>query len=130
VHHALGGDQRVGHFLDRRCFALEDQNFEAIVMIQVDVQRREDEMKVVVLHGREPVRQKPHVMIVNQRERADDEAIRLPGSLLDERFADEVAKRFGAAGIPALVNVIVEAGEKVGIDGYADAAEIAHLLSA
>src|ERR1700680_2330496 len=85
-------------------------------------------MEVIVLHRREAIREQPHLMIVNQRQRADDDTIRLFGGFLDEGFADEIAKRFGAVGVTPLADVLVELLEQVGIDGYADAAQVAHLL--
>ena len=79
-------------------------------------------------HGSEAVRKLAHVMVVDQCEGADDGAVRLLGCFLNERFADEVAKRFGAVGVAPLSDVLVELREKVGIDGNADAAKFAHLL--
>ena len=52
----------------------------------------------VVLHGGETVRQHAHVMIVNQCQRADYQAIRLLGGF-SINFANEVAKGFGTIGI-------------------------------
>ena len=97
-------------------------------MIEVYVKRGEDQIKMIVLHGRQALRQQAHVMIVDQRESADYQAVGLLGGFLDQGFADQVAEGFGAVGVSALGDVMVEFGEKVGIDGYADAAEIAHLL--
>ena len=128
MHDTFGGDQRVGHFLNGGRFAFEDQDFEAVVMIKVHMEGRQDEIEMIVLHGGEPLRQETHVMIVNQSQRSDDQAVRFGGGLLNEGFTDEVAEGFGAIGVAALGDVVVEGGEEVGIDGYADAAEIAHLF--
>ena len=98
-------------------------------MVQMDMQSREHDMKMIVLHCSEPVRQQTYVMIVDQRQSADDNAIRFLSGLLDERFTDQVAERFGTIGITSLFYVLIELGKKIGIDGYTDAAEIAHLLS-
>ena len=97
-------------------------------MVEMHVQRGQDQMKMIVLHGGEPVRELAHVVIVDQRERADDQAVRLLGGFFDEGFADEVAEGFGTVGIAAFLDVLVEFGEQVGIDGYADTAEVAHLI--
>lgn len=97
-------------------------------MIQMNVQSRENQVKMVVLHGRQAVRQHTHVVVVDQRQGADDNAVRFFGGSLNESFADEVAKGFGAVGVASLADVMVELFEKIGIDGYADAAEFAHLL--
>ena len=97
-------------------------------MIEVHVQRREDQMKMVVLHGGEAVRQHAHVVVVDQGESADYQTVRLLRGFLDEGFADQVAEGFGAVGVTSLGDVVVEFGEEVRIDGYADAAEIAHLF--
>ena len=83
---------------------------------------------MIMLHGGEPVRKHAHMMIVDQRQCAHHHAIRFLGGLFNQRFANEVAKSLGPVGIAALLNMFVESCEKVGIDGYADAAEVAHLF--
>lgn len=128
MHHALGGYEGVGHFLNGGGFTFEDEHFEAVVMIEVDVEGRKDQMEMVVLHGGEAVREQADVMIVDQGESADYGAIGLFRGLFDERVTDEVAEGFGAIGVAAMGDVVIEFGEKVGIDGYADAAEVAHLF--
>ena len=128
MHHTFGRDQCVGHFLNGGGLAFQYENFQAVVMIEMHVKGRQDQMKMIVLHGRQAIRQKAHVVIVDQRQSADDNAVRLLGGFFDEGFPDEVAKRFGTVGVPAQADVTVEFFEKVGIDGYADAAEFAHLF--
>ena len=98
-------------------------------MVEVNMERRKDQVKMVVLHGREAIRQKADVMIVDEGESSHHGTVGFGSGFLDQGVADQIAKRFGAVGVSALFNVLVEFGEKVGIDGYADAAEIAHLLS-
>jgi len=95
-------------------------------MIEMHVERRKDKVKMVVLHRRQAVRKLAHMMIIDEGQRAHDRAIRFLRGLLDECVANQVAERFGAVGVSPLLNMFVEFGEKVGIDGHADAAKIAH----
>lgn len=122
MHDTLRRNQRVGHLLYRGGLAFEDQNFETVIVIQMHVKSGQHQMKMIVLHGREAVRQETHVMIVDQRQGADDNTIGLLGGFLDEGVADQVAKRFGTVGVASLTDVLIEFVEQVGIDGYADAA--------
>src|SRR5579859_3583447 len=65
-------------------------------------------------------------MIVDQGHGADHAGFgRLPG-LLHELIADEVAEGFGAVGVTALGDELVELIQKLGIDSNANPAEAAH----
>jgi ABC-type Co2+ transport system permease subunit len=67
-----------------------------------------------------------HVVVVDQGDGSDHVRLgRLPG-FLDQFIADQVAEGFGAVGVAALVNQLIEFFQKLGIDGYANPAEAAH----
>ena len=75
VLHSLGADEDFGDLLDLTSFASHHQDFEAVVVVQVHVKRREDEAMVFVLQVREPFVQQADVVVVDQRNRADHVAV-------------------------------------------------------
>jgi len=123
---ALGTDEGVGNLLDGAGLTAHDQNFQAIVVIEVHVQSGEDGAVEFVLQVDQFIAQHAYVVIVNQRDGAHHAAIGGLGHLLDELVADQVAEGLGSTGIAALFDEAVEFVEEVGIDGDADAGEIAH----
>ncbi len=83
-------------------------------------------MVAFVLHVGEALGKLAHVVIVDQRDGAYDDAVRTLGRFFDEGFADQVAKRFRAVGVAAAGDKIVEFLEQIGIDGDANPTEFAH----
>ena len=75
VLHSLGADERVGNLLHGRGFAAHHQHFQAIVVIQVDVQRGKDRAVKVVLHVGEFLVEHADVVVVDERDRAHDVAV-------------------------------------------------------
>ncbi len=51
--HAFGADQRIGDSLNFFRFASHQQNFQAVIMIQMNMHRREDALVMLVLHIRQ-----------------------------------------------------------------------------
>src|SRR5271166_1009344 len=124
---AFGADQGVSQLFHRAGLAFNYQHLEAIVVVEMNVQRGEDVVEVRVLQSGELFAEQPDVVIVDQRDRADYVAVgALPGFLY-QLVADQVAKRLRAIGVSARGDEAIEFVEKIGIDGYADAAEFAHL---
>ena len=77
-------------------------------MIQVDVQRGENGVVKVVLHVGELLVEQADVVVVDQRDGAHHMAVgRFPG-LLHQLVADQVAEGFGAVGVAALRDQLVE----------------------
>ena len=91
---ALGRNQGVGHLVHHRSLALEHQHFEAMVMVEMNMQRGEHVVITLMLHFREALGKHADVMIVNQRHRADYDAIRPLRRFFDQRVANQIAKRF------------------------------------
>ena len=130
MHDSLGRNQRVRHLLNCRRLALEDQDLQAVIVIQMNMKRGKNQMKMVVLHRGKAIRKQAHVMIVNQRQRPHHRAIGLLRGLFDKHVPNQVPEGFGAIVVASLLNVIVEFGEQIGINRYADAAEVAHSIRA
>jgi hypothetical protein len=126
VFDALGADQDVGHFADIGGLAADHEDLEAIIVIEVDVKSGEDGVKVIVLDSRKLLIQHADVMVVHKGERADDEAVRGFGHLLDEFVPNEIPEGFGTVGVAALGDQFVEFVKEIGIDRHANPAEAAH----
>jgi hypothetical protein len=71
VLHALGAYQLVGKALDLRGSAAHNHNFQAVMGIKMDVQRRNDGVVMGVLMLGEFVGEVAGVVIVDQRDGAD-----------------------------------------------------------
>ena len=69
------------------------------------------------------------MVIVHQCDRADHITLRRLGHFLHKLVADQVPKGLGAVGVPALGDETVELLQEIGIDSYANPAEIAHAYS-
>src|SRR4051794_22890538 len=81
---------------------------------------------MIVLNAGKLLVEHADVVIVNQRDGADHVALgRLP-RFFDELIADQVAEGFGAVGIAALADQLVELRKQIRIDGYANSAKAAH----
>jgi len=126
VLYALGADQLIRDRLDCARFALDNDDFQAIIVIQMNMQGGENLLVMIVLQVRQFLIQHPDMMIVNHGDRTHYLAIRRFPRFLDQFITDHVAKGFGAIGITSGGNQFIELGEEVGIDCDADAAEFTH----
>jgi len=118
---ALGHDQ-VGERLDLRDAASKDGYFEAIIVVEVNVQGRDGQFVMIVLLGGEPLRQLARLMLVDVGQRTDARLLRLdPRRLRGLGFAHEVPDGLGPAGIAPLPTQSVEGGEEIVVDGDGDA---------
>jgi hypothetical protein len=96
VPDAFDGGQHVGKPLHLPGSSLDGNDFQAVVMIQVDVLRRNDQFLKIMLDIREFVQQVPLVMIEDEGDGAGYLPVLLP-FFPDKFLADHVAERFGAA---------------------------------
>jgi hypothetical protein len=126
VFDAFGADEGIGQRFDFGDFAGGDDDFEAVVMVEVDVQSRENVVMVAVLKFRQLFLELADVVVVNERDGSDHLARGVFGSLADELGADEVAEGLGAVGVTAFGDEGVEFFEEGGIEGDANAAEVGH----
>ena len=100
--------QPLGDVFDGFRLAPEDDDFEAVVAVHVDVKVRDDLGGVFVLNVHESVGQITVVVFVDQSEHSDLGGFIVRPALLHQFRPDEVSNRFGSAGITSLADEGVE----------------------
>ena len=123
---ALDACQGVGEFLNVLGATPHDDHLEAVVVVEVNVQRRNDQVAVVMLHLGNFVGERARVMIVNHGDRGGHLRLGIAPLLLDQRLAHQIAYRFGAVGIPLALVALVESGKQILGDGNGVAFEVGH----
>lgn len=103
----------------------EDENFEAVVVVEMDVEGADDDLLVVVLQFEKAGDKVAAVMIIDEGEGPGHVAALGP-LLLDEAGAEEVADGLGAVGVPLATDLGVEGLEEALGEGDADADERIH----
>jgi Ni2+-binding GTPase involved in maturation of urease and hydrogenase len=124
--YAFGADEHIGDLLHSGSFAADDQNLEAMIMVEVDVQSGENVVVKIVLEIGELLTQQADVVVIDKSDSADNRAVRMFRDRIDEFGADEVAERFGAVAIATAGDQTIEFAKQVGVDGYANSAKLAH----
>ena len=121
------GDHRLGKFPDRGGAAAQDGDFEAIVVVEMNMHRRDLKIVMIVMCVRQSLRQFARVVIEDVGQGCDALSLRV---VIDPRLleteAGKVAQRLGSI----LVAVIVHEGGKFGgeLVGHADGDPL-HVLS-
>ena len=72
MFYPFGGNQLLGDLLDSVRAPSNDQDFQAIVMVEVDVEARNDDIVVVMLNVRQRGLDAGLMMVVNKRDGAGD----------------------------------------------------------
>ncbi len=90
---AVRGDQFIGDFLYSCGLASHSQDFQAIVVVQMDMERGKDYIMMIVLDVGEGRLHMLAVMIVNQSYGAGDFAIAKVLPVFDQARPDEVSHR-------------------------------------
>jgi len=90
VFDAARGDQFIGDGFDGLGFAAHGEDFQAVMVVQMDVQRGEDEVVVVVLDIGEGCLDVLFVVVIDQGDGAGDFAVAVVLPVLDQAGADEV----------------------------------------
>jgi hypothetical protein len=67
---ALGGDERVSHLSNPVGATANGENFQTVTMVQVDVQRGNNQIAMIVLDVRQQLHQMRFVMVVHDGNRA------------------------------------------------------------
>lgn len=115
---AFGRDDALGCAPEHARRSAHDDHLEAVVVIEVHVQRGDHLLAEVVLHLRERLGELADVMIVHQRERAA--RLGLVVDLLDEIGPDEIADRLAAIHVSLRLDARVEAFEQISVDRDAE----------
>jgi hypothetical protein len=129
VLHAFQPDEPVGKLLDLAGFAMDDEHFKAGVMVKMRMTGGDYQMMEGVLQVGELFADAMGVVIVDERDGADDGDIGRAGLLADEAIADEVAECLRAICVSGVTDGTVKAVQKVGINGNSDAAQYTHACS-
>lgn len=124
--HAFDADQGIGNLLDLRPLALDDEDFEAVTVIQVHMHSRQHQRVESVLNGDELVGQQRHVMVIDKGDRPDRFFILIP-FLPDQVAADEIAKRFRPVRVFFSSDMAIEIIEEMMIERHAEANEFLHV---
>ena len=90
VFYPFGGDEFVGNLADGAGLAAHDQNFEAVVVVEMNMNGREDYVVVVVLDVRQCLLDVHLVVVIDERDSAGDVFIAEFLAMLDELVADHV----------------------------------------
>lgn len=98
---AFGADQGIGKCSDALGIAAHDQNFETIIMVEMNVQSRDDEVGMMVLQIGEHGLQTRLVMIEQKRDGARDLTTQTV-PMFDQMSANHVANGKRAVGITLL----------------------------
>src|ERR1039458_10582752 len=88
---AFSGDEFVGNLLDGPGLAAHGQDFQAVVVVQVDVQRGKDDVVVVVLDVGESGLDVLLVVVVNERDGAGDVAVAVVLVVFDKLVPDHIS---------------------------------------
>jgi len=94
--HAFSADKTVCKLLHILRGPTKYDHFEAILVVEVGMQGRNNYFMVFVLEIGELLRQKAGVMVVNQGDRAHDERVCGDHYRADEPVANQIAKGFRA----------------------------------
>ena len=101
----------------------QDQNFETVVVIQMNVSCRNDLFEVFVLHSSQSIVELPDMMIVNEGYSSDHLCSRVANRLRDQGFAHQIPKRFGAICISLLRDHPIELIEQRRRNSDSDSAQ-------
>ena len=100
-------------------FAADGDNFQAVIVIEVDVLGGDDRSVAVVLNVSQFSDDITFVMIVDQYNGADNLVARLPFRL-NQSGTDQVADGFGASRTTLGLDLPVELGHQILIERYAE----------
>ena len=122
VLHPFETDEKVGEVFDARGLAVDDQHFKTGIVIEMRMRGGNNQVVVFVLRFSELLGNPMGMMVVDERDGADDGRVGRGGALADQPVANQVAKGFGTVRVSALLNGTVEPIEEIGIEGNADSA--------
>lgn len=108
VFHAARTDESVGEFLDGRLGSTNCNQFEAIVVIEMAMHGRQDVVAMIVLHVGQVLLQVPLVVVVDQRDAADDIAFACLLPVFDELGADHISDGHRAIIVTFFANHAIE----------------------
>ena len=121
----LHADQRIGHFLDFSPSPLDDQDLEAMVMVEMDMHAGKNLPLVVMLDVSQLAGQISHMMIIDKGNGPDGFFVLIP-FLPDQAVPNQVAKRLRSIGIVTPPDVAVEFVEQPLVKRHTESDELIH----
>jgi len=120
--HPFGGDEFVGDLLDSSSMAAHDQHLEAVVVVQVHMNRGDNQLRVVVLDVGQGGLDMLLVVVIDERDGAGDFAGAILLMMLNEVIPDHVSHGQRPVVVALLVGHLVELPGQVARDrnGKAD----------
>ena len=126
VFDAFGGDEFVRQLLDVRRLAADGQHFEAVVVVEMTVQSRDDRVAVFVLQIGEQLLQVMTVVVVHQRDAAGDLAAAELLAMFHEMGANHVGDGQRAVVVALLAAHAVEFAQEFLVERDAEAGDGFH----
>jgi hypothetical protein len=124
---AFRADQQVRQALNQFGLSFDDDHLEAGVVIKMSMDCGDDCFMVLMLNVRQFFWQQAAVVVVNERDGANDFAVGGKNRRGHEMITDKVAKRFRPVRITAALNELIELLQQSGINGNSGAAEVCHV---
>ena len=125
--YAFQTQQALCDLVDSADRASQDYNFQAVVAIEMNVERRYCLEDVGVLEVDELFGNHRCVVVVNEADRSDGVGLGVIEALATEALAHQVAYGLGAAFVPLLGNETVEFREETLLKRNADTLDFVHL---
>ena len=126
---AFGGDEFVGNLLHQRGLAADNEDLQAVVVVEVDVEGGNDQLVVIVLDVGQRGLDVLLVVVVNEGDGAGDFAFPEVLVVLDQAGADHVGDGQGTVVVALLAGHLVELLGQVARDGDGKADNAVRLSS-
>ena len=105
----------VGNFLEAFAAAFHDDDFEAIVVVEVDMCCGQNHSPRRMLHFGELLSEIGHVMVVDQGQGSNNRIVR-PNLVGEKRLANQIPKSLRPIGVATLSNELIKDLEKFFIE--------------
>lgn len=113
---ALKADQSPCELFDPPRLAVDYQDFQAPVIVEMRMTRRNHQLVVGVLNVCQLLRYPVGVMVVDERNRAHNRCIRTRCSLRYKAIADQIAEGFRSVGIAQPRDEVIKTFEEIRIE--------------
>jgi hypothetical protein len=113
VLNSLGRNQFAGNLVHLVAAAADDNDFQAVMFIEVNVQAGIHGHMSLMLHLRQEIAQVMDPVVINEGDDADNFGIRLPDLLLNQVVPDQVADRFRAVLIALTADASIESVQQI-----------------
>ena len=108
VFDALGGNEFIGNFADDRRLAAHEQNFQAVMVVEMDVDSRKNDVVMVVLDVGQRFLHMHFVVVVDEGDGAGDFRAAELLAVLDELVPDHIGDGEGAVVVALFAGHLVQ----------------------